>query len=144
MNRDMASNNDNVLKELIDAENSHDIRKMLAHMTDDVVIEDVPFGMVMKGKDGVRQGFTGFFATAADFKVEPKSWVTSDRSFAVEVIFTGTQTGNLPSLPATGKSFSVRGCSFGEFENGKVKERRDYWDSASLTKQLIGDHKSLY
>ncbi len=35
-------------------------------MADDIVIEDVPFGMVMKGKDGVREGFTGFFAAAAD------------------------------------------------------------------------------
>ena len=113
-------------------------------MTDDVVIEDVPFGMVMKGKDGVKQGFTGFFAAAVDFKVEPKSWITNDRSFALEVIFTGTQTGDLPGLPATGKRFSVRGCSFGEFEKGKVKGRRDYWDSASLTKQLIGDQKTHF
>jgi steroid delta-isomerase-like uncharacterized protein len=87
----MASNNDNLLEQLIEAENSHDIEKMLTLMTDDVVIEDVPFGMVMKGKDGVKQGFTGFFTAAADFKVEPKSWVTNDRSFALEVIFTGTQ-----------------------------------------------------
>jgi steroid delta-isomerase-like uncharacterized protein len=137
----MASNNDNLLEQLIEAENSHDIEKMLALMTDDVVIEDVPFGMVMKGKDGVKQGFTGFFTAAADFKVEPKSWVTNDRSFALEVIFTGTQTGALPGLPETGKSFSVRGCSFGEFENGKVKGRRDYWGSASLTKQLVGEQK---
>jgi steroid delta-isomerase-like uncharacterized protein len=135
----MASDHDSILKQLIEAENSHDIEKMLALMADDVVIEDVPFGMMMKGKDGVKQGFTGFFAAAADFKVEPKSWVTSDSSFALEVIFTGTQTGDLPGLPATGKSFSVRGCSFGEFENGKIKGRRDYWDSASLSKQLVGE-----
>jgi steroid delta-isomerase-like uncharacterized protein len=137
----LASDNDRILKQLIEAENSHDIEKMLALMADDVVIEDVPFGMIMKGKDGVKQGFTGFFAAAADFKVEPKSWVTSESSFALEVIFTGTQTGDLPGLPATGNSFSVRGCSFGEFENGKVKGRRDYWDSASLTRQLAGTVK---
>jgi steroid delta-isomerase-like uncharacterized protein len=58
------------------------------------------------------------------------------------VIFTGTQKGNLPGLPASRKCFSVRGCSYGEFENGKIKERRDYWDSASLTKQLLmGEQK---
>jgi steroid delta-isomerase-like uncharacterized protein len=141
---EMASNNDSLLKELIEAENSHDIQKMLILMTDDVVIEDVPFGMVMKGKDGVKQGFTGFLNAATDFKVEPKSWVTNDRSFAVEVIFTGTQTADLPGLPATEKYFSVRGCSFGEFENRKVKGRKDYWDSAALTKQLTGDHKTHF
>ncbi|MDQ4012298.1 MAG: ester cyclase [Thermoproteota archaeon] len=55
------------------------------------------------------------------------------------MVFTGTQTGDLLGLPATGKRFSVIGCSFGEFENGKLKGRRDYWDSESLTKQLVGD-----
>jgi SnoaL-like polyketide cyclase len=81
------------------------------------------------------------FAAAADFKVEPKSWVTNDRSFALELIFTVTQKGDLPGLPATGKRFSVRGCSIREFENGKIKGRRDYWDSASLTKQLLREQK---
>jgi ketosteroid isomerase-like protein len=60
----MASNiNDNLLKQLIEAENSHDVEKLVVLVTDDVVIEDVPFvpfGMVMKGKDGVRQGYSGF------------------------------------------------------------------------------------
>lgn len=134
----MASDNDSILKQLIEAENSRDIEKILALMADDVVIEDVPFGMIMKGKDGVKEGFTGFFAAAADFKVEPKSWATNESSFALEVIFTGTQTEDLLGLLARGKSFSVRGCVFGEFENGKVKGRRDYWDSASLTRQLVG------
>jgi steroid delta-isomerase-like uncharacterized protein len=137
----MTNNNDNVLKQLIEAENSHDIEKMLALMTDDVIVEDVPFGMVRKGKDGVKQGFAALYNAIPDFKVEPKSWVTNDKSFAVESIFSGTQTGDLHGLPATGKGFSVRACSIGEFENGKIKGRRDYWDSASLTKQLIGEQK---
>jgi steroid delta-isomerase-like uncharacterized protein len=95
----------------------------------------------MKGKDGVKQGFTNFYTAASDFKVEPKSLVTNDGFFALEVIFTGTQRGELHGLPATGKRFSVRGCSFGEFEKGKAKGRRDYWDSASLAKQLAGEQK---
>ena len=138
----MASNNDNLLEQLSEAENSHDLERMLALMTDDVVIEDVPFGMVMRGKGGVKQGFSGFFAAASDFKVELKSWVTNDKSFALEVIFTGTQKGDLPGLPASGKRFSVRGCSYGEFENGKIKGRRDYWDSVRLRKRLlVGEQK---
>lgn len=60
----MATNNyDNLLKQIIEAENSHDIEKLVALVTDDVIVEDVsfvPFGMVMKGKDGVRQGYAGF------------------------------------------------------------------------------------
>jgi hypothetical protein len=59
---------------------------MLSFMTDDdVLIEDVSFGTLMKAKEGVKQSFSGFYAATPDFKVQPKSQVTSNRSFAVEV-----------------------------------------------------------
>jgi ketosteroid isomerase-like protein len=53
MHWEMESNNDNILEQLSEAENSYDIEKMLSLMTDDVIIEDVPFGTVMKAKEGV-------------------------------------------------------------------------------------------
>jgi steroid delta-isomerase-like uncharacterized protein len=137
-------NNDDLVKQLIEAENSHDVEKLVALVADDVVIEDVPFvpfGMVMKGKDGIRQGYTGFIEATPDFRIEPKSWITNDRFFAYEWILTATQKGDLPGIPASEKHFSIRGCSFGEFENGKLKGRRDYWDYASLKKQLTGETK---
>ena len=37
------NNNDNLLNEIIEAENSHDVEKLIALVTDDIVIEDVPF-----------------------------------------------------------------------------------------------------
>jgi steroid delta-isomerase-like uncharacterized protein len=137
----MANLNDNLLGKLIEAENSHEVEKLLALMTDDIVFEDLPFGVVTEGKDAFKQGYSGFITAVPDFKIEPKSWVTNDKSFALEMVFTGTQKGDLPGLPATGKRFSIRGCSFGELENGKIKGRRDYWDSASLAKQLVGEPK---
>jgi ketosteroid isomerase-like protein len=50
----MATSNDNLLKQLIEAENSRDVEKVLTLLTDDIVIEDVTFGVVMKGKDGYK------------------------------------------------------------------------------------------
>jgi steroid delta-isomerase-like uncharacterized protein len=135
-------NNDNLLNQIIEAENAHDVERLIALVTDDIVIEDVPFvpfGMVMKGKDGVRQGYAFFFEAAPDYKIEPKSWVTSDKSFASEWVLTATQKGDFPGIPASGKRFSIRGCSFGEFENGKLKRKSDYWDYASLAKQLSAE-----
>jgi steroid delta-isomerase-like uncharacterized protein len=127
------------LNQITEAENSHDVDKLIALVTDDIVIEDVPFvpfGMVMRGKDGVRQGYAFFFEAAPDYKIEPISWITSDKSFASEWVLTATQKGDFPGIPASGKRFSIRGCSFGEFENGKLKRKSDYWDYASLKKQL--------
>ena len=137
----MATSNDNLLKQLIETENSHDVEKVLTLLTDDIVFEDETFGVVMKGKDDFKQIYPTFITAAPDFKLEPKAWVTDDKSFAMEMVYSGTQKGDFPGLPATGKRFSIRMCSFGEFENGKIKGRRDYWDSASLAKQLVGEPK---
>ncbi len=65
------NNNDNLLNQITEAEKSHDVEKLIALVTDDIVIEDVPFvpfEMVMKGKDGVRQGYAFFFEAAPDYK----------------------------------------------------------------------------
>ena len=94
---------------------------MLALLTDDVIVEDVSFGMVRKGKDGINQGFASLYNAIPNFKVEPKSWVINDKSLAVEAIFALTKTGDLHGLTATGKGFSVSVRSVGEFENGKVR-----------------------
>ena len=82
----MTSNNDNLLKELIETENSHDVEKVLSLLADDIVFEDVTFGVVMKGKDGFKQIYPTFITAAPDFKLEPKSWVTDDKSFAIEMV----------------------------------------------------------
>ena len=106
----MTSKKDYLLKQLIEAVNSHDTEQMLTLLTDDVVVEDIPLGMVMKGKDAVKQAYTSFIAAIPDYKVESKSWVTNDRLFAAEVIISGTQNGDLPGVPATGKHFNQRVC----------------------------------
>ena len=134
----MATSNDNLLKQWIEAENSHDVEKVLPLLTDDIVIEDMTFGVAMKGKDDIKKIYPTLFAAAPDFKLEPKAWVTDDKSFAMEIVYSGTQKGDFPGLPATGKRFSIRTCSFGEFENGKIKGRRDYWDLVTLREQLLG------
>lgn len=127
------------MKQLIEAENSHDSEKVLALLTDDTVFEDVTFGVVKKGKDGFKQMYSTYMTASPDCKLEPKAWVTDDKSFAIEIVYSGTQKGDFPGLPATGKRFSIRGCSFGEFENGKIKARRDYWDMVTMRKQLLGE-----
>ena len=51
------------------------LEKVLPLLTDDIVIEDVTFGVVMKGKDEIKQIYPTLFSERApDFKLEPKAW----------------------------------------------------------------------
>jgi steroid delta-isomerase-like uncharacterized protein len=48
----------------------------------------------------------------------------------------GTQTGDFPDLPATGKRFSVPVASMMEFEAGLIRRNTDYWNVASFLQQV--------
>jgi steroid delta-isomerase-like uncharacterized protein len=49
---------------------------------------------------------------------------------------TGTQTGDLPSIPATGKVATVTGIDIDRIVDGKITEVWSEWDGASLRSQL--------
>jgi hypothetical protein len=59
------------------------------------VFEDGTFGVIMKGKDGFKQIYPTFIAAAPDFKLEPKTWVTDDNSFAMEMVYLRNTEGRL-------------------------------------------------
>jgi hypothetical protein len=64
----------------------------------------MPLGVVMKGKDGVIQGYAGFLIVTPDFKIELKSWITPDKLFALEAIFSGHKEETSPICPQEGRA----------------------------------------
>ena len=50
----------------------------------------------------------------------------------------GTHRGDLPTLPATGKTFSVTGITVGRLQDGKFVESWNNWDALGLMQQLGG------
>jgi steroid delta-isomerase-like uncharacterized protein len=54
----------------------------------------------------------------------------------MEWIWRGRQTKDLPGLPATNKSFEVRGATVVDFTDGKISRNSDYWDLATYMKQV--------
>ncbi len=115
---------------------AHDVEAVVSFFTDDCVYEDVALGVLNRGKSEVRAFVQATLAAIPDFKIEPKSvFATVDR-LGSELIMTGTQTGDFPGIPATGKSFSVPVASIMEFQNGKIHRNTDYWNLASFLQQV--------
>jgi steroid delta-isomerase-like uncharacterized protein len=48
----------------------------------------------------------------------------------------GTHKGDLPALPASGKTFSVTGITVARFKDGKFVESWNNWDALGLMQQL--------
>ena len=127
-----ANKNADLIKNNFAAWNAHDPDKVAAIYTDDVVYEDVPFGLVARGHAEMRKLAADFFTGVPDLKLEIVSQTSAGNRGSVEWIFSGTDVG----LFKTGKKFSVRGASVYETRGGKCSSNRDYYDAASIMRQV--------
>ena len=125
-----------VLNEYTAAWNSHDTEKVVSFFTDGCVYEELGLGVIKHGKEELRAFINSFFATFPDTNFELKSSFISGNWYAAEWVWTGTHKGNMPGLPATGKRFSIRGVSVGEFNEGKIKRNSDYYNKMDFLQQI--------
>jgi steroid delta-isomerase-like uncharacterized protein len=112
--------------------NAHDADRVASLYTDDVIYEDVTFGLIAHGHTELRKMAENFFAGVPDLKLEVVSSTSMGNRGSVEWVFSGTDVG----LYKTGKKFSVRGASVYELRGGKFSGNRDYYDSASIMRQV--------
>jgi steroid delta-isomerase-like uncharacterized protein len=125
------------LKELEQAWNAHDAEKIVSFYSADGVHENVPTGEVFRGREAVRGYVQAMLTAFPDLKFEVKSTLASGSMSAGELVMTGTNTGRLPSgPPATGKTFTMRFANVQEYEGGLMKRVSNYYDMATLFKQL--------
>lgn len=115
---------------------SRNMDRLLASYTDDVVYEDPGIGLALRGKEQIRAFAQPYFDAFPDLKAIITSTVISGNRAASEWRFTGTQTGDLPGMPAANQQMDVRGASVYQFEGGKIKHKVDYLDWATVQRQL--------
>jgi ketosteroid isomerase-like protein len=130
----MAQSNQEVTKDFLqsfaDAFNSHDIKAIMSHMTDDCVFEasagpDVD-GEKFTGQEQVKKAFENVFATFADAKWRlPRHFISGDRGFT-EWVFTGSRTD--------GTKVEVTGCDLFTFKDGKIAIKNSYRKNRFSTK----------
>ncbi|MCA1669286.1 MAG: ester cyclase [Thermomicrobia bacterium] len=75
-------------------------------------------------------------AAVPDARGEITRVVTHGDTTALEIVWTGTQTGDLPNLPATGKRASVLAAVFLTERDGQIARIMHYFDFAGLLAQL--------
>ena len=132
----MAINMKKAAKDLIGAWNSHDVDKIASFFTDDCVYEDLAFGVVNRGKKELKGFIKATFVWSPDLKFELESFFSAGSRTASEWVMTGTHAGEFGGLPATGKSFSVRGVSISELRGDKISRHADYYNLVSFLQQV--------
>ena len=114
-----------------------DPERVLALFADDGMYEDVTSGAVVRGKKELRRYLTGAFATIPDFTFDVLRRFAAGPWVTIEWTMSGTPAGDWAGMPATGRRFSsVRGTSILELEAGKIRRQSDYWDAATVMRQV--------
>ena len=127
----------NFLDRYLDAWNAHDPAGVARHMADGAIYEDVALGRVLHGPSEIAKFVKEATRSSSDFRFEVVSVLTAGSNYANEWVMLGTNDRALPSVPATGRSFRVRGASVGRLDSsGLIVENRDYYNLAELLTQL--------
>ena len=109
-------------------------------IAEDCRFEDVARGELQLGPEAYKSDYYRWREAFPDGEVKVVNVIAQDNWAVVEFVNRGTQTGPLHSslgvFPPSGRKMEVRYCSVMRVVDGMVVEGRDYYDSASIAKQL--------
>lgn len=121
----------------------HDLEGLLAHLTDDVVIQFPTSPQPIRGKESIRPVWAEVLSTIIpDIQQELLSTVEQGRTVACEFTETGTLTipaaaAESAGLSPDGRPYRLTMVSFYDFTvDGLIANIRSYWDTGSFAEQI--------
>lgn len=130
----------NVARGLVDAFNRSDWEGCKAALAADALYDEVGTSRRLQGVDDIIQALQGWKGAMPDVKGTVTNAFAVGGTAVLEVAWHGTQTGPLPgptgTLPATGKQQTTRSGWLLNFDGGRIKESRHYFDMLSFMQQL--------
>jgi steroid delta-isomerase-like uncharacterized protein len=105
-------------------------------LTEDFKVTDPGTPGRRGGIDGEVEAMRAYRAAFPDLHFTVDAAFASGDEAAVRWTVTGTHRGDLPGVPATGKTATMLGMSMLRFSDGKVAEAWHYWDALGMLRQL--------
>ena len=109
-------------------------------IADDCQFEDIARGEQQIGPEAYKINYYRWREAFPEGECKVINVIVQDNWAVVEYVNRGTHSGTLRSslgtFEPTGRSVEVRYCSVMRVENGKVVEGRDFYDSATIARQL--------
>jgi steroid delta-isomerase-like uncharacterized protein len=109
-------------------------------VAEDCHFEDVARGELLPGPEGYKRDYYRWREAFPDGEVKVINVIVEGNWAVVEFVNRGTHTGpfhsSLGTFAPTGRRMEIRYCSVMRVGDGKVVEGRDYYDSATIARQL--------
>jgi steroid delta-isomerase-like uncharacterized protein len=109
---------------------------LLALVTDNIVYEDVAAGDLVEGIAGFERLLAEAHAGIPDFTITLDTAILGEGHAAAEYQISGTQSGHLPYLSASGKPFLLRAASIFVLDGDKIQRESRYYNMLSFLAQL--------
>jgi steroid delta-isomerase-like uncharacterized protein len=128
-----------IVADYMAAWNSHDPEQAGSFIADDGVYVDVTVGTPQVGRRAAIDNVIAVFMRAVpDCKWEMRGEpIATGNGIAFEWTFSGINTGGWGGgITATNQRVNLRGVSFIRIKDGKIAYQGDYYDAATLNKQM--------
>lgn len=126
-----------IAQQYLDAWNAHDADKILECFAADGTYEDPSTGKI-SGKT-ILYYAKSMWKRFPDLSFEKVSVeMDGENRVVAEWIMRGTNTGEYPGTPPTGRSISLPGVDVMQMDENGIKALKGYFDSQTISKQLSG------
>ena len=133
------------IRSLYDRFNSHItdpqwLDKVVANVSDDCNILDIPSGMMLAGKEGMQLFLSTWTTAFPDCSMEVTNMMVCEEQAVVEFTCRGTHTGTLygpgGEITPSGHKLVLHYCAVYELKEGQIVEHRLYYDALRLLQQI--------
>lgn len=125
---------------LVDAYSRADWDRLGSLLATDGIYDEVGTGRQARGAQEITDLFKGWKRAMPDSEGRVTGALDGGDTAVLEVTWTGTFTGPWATpdgdVDPTGKEQTSRACIVATFEDGRIKECRQYFDSMALMTQL--------
>ena len=124
----------------LDAYNSKNWDAVWVSVTDDCVYDETATHRKVEDIVAILEVWQGWAATMPDSRATYEAMYAIEGGVVFELTWRGTHTGPMQGpngeIPATGKSFEMRGCQVIEMDGDRAKVIRHYFDIGTMMSQL--------
>ena len=113
-----------------------DLDAMVAHLSDDVIEDITPIG-ILRGSGEVRDFFGNLFGAFPDFAFGVEHSLSNPQMCVVQWRATGSFRGApFQGIEPNGRRIEIRGCDCIEVDDGKIVRNTAYYDGAAFARGL--------
>ncbi len=125
-----------IVEGMFDALNARDYAKAAGAIAEHCEWQSVATETQFRGPGAIVAGLREFVAAFPDWRADVKNVIATGDMVVIEWDSSGTFRNAFRGREANGKAFRRRGCSVAQVEGGKIVRYRDYYDRATLLRQL--------